>query len=83
MSNDGHDLLEQLREEIDGSPVNERDEQDVSVAIERYERALHRVLDALHNTPTADSSVALINQNKMARELAAALGIELPLGGGD
>lgn len=77
MSDHGRELIEKLREEIDGSPINETDEQEVSIAIERYERAVHLVLDRMHGTATADSSVALINQNDMATELADALGLEL------
>lgn len=79
---DRHDIVEYLREGIDAAPVNEQDELAVSIAIERYERALNLVLDRLHQTPTSDSSVALINRNKMARELASALGIEMTLGRG-
>lgn len=77
MSEHGRELIEKLREEIDGSPINETDEQEVSIAIERYERAVHLVLDRMHKTATPDSSVALINQNDMATELADALGLEL------
>lgn len=77
MSSAGHDLVEHLREQIDAAPVDERDEQAVSVAIERYERAIGLVLNELHNTPSRDSNVALINHNRMVRELADALGIDL------
>lgn len=79
-SDQSGDLVEELREEIDAAPVIEQDPLAVSVAIERYERALHHVLDKLHETPTRGSAVALINRNRMVADLADALGIELRFG---